>query len=249
MPIPPVPTGTQKLRPTIDGRPHGSRYSSIQIVSERKIKPLAAMEARVRQLMLMIGVGFVAYTGGKILSLLLMNRINYRLVAADSRILYLAVVIFVGQMWILFVLPGLIHLASRFLELPIWRTALIAGFTGMLFDLAIRFVSSGVEETFAEPLQNVVWLGSFIAGILFSVWGARQGRAWADNRQKIADLEAVGRKSQYDQFLAESTALADRRDAARAAQAVVPPVEAPAAAPAEPAAPAEAAPAEPKPPA
>src|SRR5688572_27345460 len=103
MPIPQVPTGPGNLPPTIDLLPGGSRYSSTQIVSERKVKPLAALEARVRQLMLMIGFGFMAYTGGKILSLLLMNRLNYRLVAADSRILYLAVVIFVGQMWILFV--------------------------------------------------------------------------------------------------------------------------------------------------
>lgn len=203
------------------------------MASERKVKPLARMEARARQLMLMVGFGFMAYTGGTILSVMLMNRINHRLVAADNRVLYLAVVIFVGQMWILFVLPGLIHLAARFLELPIWRTAVIAALTGTLFNAAIRFVSNGIEQTFADPLQNIVWLGSLISGVLFSVWAGRQGRAWAEGRQKVAEQAALGRKGQYDQFLAESTALAERLDASRAAA----PVPAPDVAPAAPASP------------
>ena len=209
------------LPTTIELRLGSSRYSSIPIVSERKVKPLAAMEAKARQLMLMVGMGFMAYTGGTILSVMLMNRLNHRLVAADSRVLYLAVVIFVGQMWILFILPGMIHLASRFLELPLWRTAIIAGITGSLFNAAIRFVSNGVEQTFADPLQNFVWFGSLVAGIFFSVWGGKQGRAWAEVRQKVADQEAIARKTQYDQFLADSTALADRKDAANAAAASV----------------------------
>jgi hypothetical protein len=192
-------------------------------VTARKVKPLAALEAKARQLMLMVGFGFMAFTGGTILSSMLINRLSHRLASADSRVLDLAVGIFVGQMWILLVLPVLIHLASRFLDLPIWRTAIIAALTGALFNAAIRFVSSGIELTFADALQNGVWLGTLIAGILLSVWGARQGRAWADQRQKIADAAAEARKGQYDQFLAESTALADKRDAARAAEPPVAP--------------------------
>ncbi len=186
-----------------------------QIVSERKIKPLAALEARARQLMLMVGFGFTAYTGGTILSVMLMNRLNHRLVAADSRLLYLLAIIVVGQMWILFVLPALLHLASHFLDLPIWRTAVIAALTGSLFNAAIRFVSNGIEETFADPLQNLVWVGTLVAGILFSVWAGKKGRVWAEGRQRLADQAAIARKGQYDKYLAESTALADRRDAAR----------------------------------
>ncbi|MBS1148569.1 MAG: hypothetical protein H6Q89_267 [Myxococcaceae bacterium] len=217
-------------------------------MSERKVKPLARLEAKARQFMLIVGFGFIAYTGGTILSVMLMNRLNHRLVAADSRVLYLAVVIFVGQMWILFVLPALIHLASRFLELPIWRTAIVGALTGTLFNFAIRFVGNGVEQTFADPLQNLVWGGSLLAGIFFSVWAGRQGRAWADVRQKAAEQEAVGRKVQYDQFLAESVALAERREAGRAQAAAVPAVAAPVeAAPA--AAAADPAPVDPKPPA
>lgn len=225
------------------------------MTERKKAKPLAALEAKARQLMLMVGFGFMAYTGGTILSVMLMNRLNHRLVAADNRFLYLVVVIFVGQMWILFVLPALVHLASRFLELPIWRTSIIAALTGTLFSAAIRFVSNGIEATFADPLQNLVWIGTIVSGILFSVWGGKQGRAWAEARQKIADEAAVARKGQYDQFLAESTALADRRDAARAAAVPVAPLEpavpTPAPAPASAAAPDPVAPApadsEPKP--
>ncbi len=175
--------------------------------------------------MLMVGFGFMAYTGGTILSVMLMNRLNPRLVAADSRVLYLVVVIFVGQMWILFVLPALLHLASRFLELPIWRTAIIAALTGTVFNAAIRFVSNGIEQTFADPLQNLVWAGSLVAGVFFSVWGGKQGRAWAEGRQQLAEQEALGRKSQYEQFLTESTALAERNDASRAAAATAAPVD------------------------
>lgn len=185
----------------------------------RKLRPLAALEARARQLMLMVGFGFVAFTGGTILSVMLMQRISHRLVAADSWVLNQVSLIVVGQLWILFVLPALVHLACRFLELPIWRTAVLAALTGTGFNLAIRFVSTGVEQAFADSTQNVIWAGSLISGTLFTVWAGKQGRAWAEARQKIADQEAIARKGQYDQFLAESTALADRRDAARAAAA------------------------------
>ena len=191
-------------------------------MSERKVKPLAALEAWARQLLLMVGFGFVAFTGGTILSVMLMNRLEHRLVAADSRVLNLAVVILVGQLWILFVLPTLIHLAARFLELPIWRSVIIATATGTLFNAAIRVVSNGVEQTFADPLQDLVWGGSLVAGVFLAVWAGKQGRAWAERRQQLADRDASGRKAQYEQFLAESTALADRRDAAKGAAPVEP---------------------------
>ena len=196
-------------------------------VNERKIRPLAALEAKARQLMMMVGFGFIAYTGGTILSVALMERLKVRLVAANSGLLNLAAVILVGQLWILFVLPALIHLAARFLELPLWRTAIVGALTGTLFNAAVRFVSSGLEQTFSDPLQNAVWLGTVVSGTVFAVWAGRQGRAWAEARQKIAEQDALARKGQYDQFLAESAALVDRRDATRI-QAVPSAVETPA---------------------
>jgi len=188
-------------------------------VTERKAKPLARLEAKARQLMLMVGFGFLAYTGGTILSVMLMNRLNHRLVAADNRFVTFAVLVLVGQLWILFVLPSLIHLASRFLELPIWRAAIIGALTGTFFSASIRIVSNGVETTFAEPVQNLVWAGCTLSGIFFSVWAGKRGRVWAEARQKVADAAAEARKGQYDQFLAESTQLANRRESARNAEA------------------------------
>ncbi len=184
-------------------------------MTDRKLKPLAALEAKARQVMLMVGLGFVAYTGGTVLSVLLMNRLNHRLVAADNRLLDLVVIILVGQLWLLLVLPALVHLVARILDLPIWRTVILAALTGTLFETAIRFVSTGIEHTFADPMKNGVWAGALISGVLLAVWGGKQGRAWADARQRLAEQEAIGRKAQYDLFLAESTALADRREAAR----------------------------------
>ncbi len=196
-------------------------------MSEKKGKPLARLEAKARQLMLMIGFGFLAYTGGTILSVMLMNRLNNRLAAADNRFLTFAVIVVVGQLWILFVLPALIHLASRFLDLPIWRASIIGALTGTFFNASIRIVSNGIETTFAEPVQNLVWAGCTISGVFFSVWAGRRGRVWAEARQKIADAAAEARKTQYDQFLAESTELANRRDAARqaAVEPLVPPAD------------------------
>ena len=179
----------------------------------RKLKPIAALEARARQFMLMVGLGFMACVAGEILAATLLDRLSVRLMATDSLAVRFVVVSVVRGVWILFVFPVVVHLVHRFLDLPVWRTAIIGVVTGASFQAAVHVITSGVEGAFAPS----VWLGTLVSGTLITVWAGKQGWAWAEARQKVADAAAAARKSQYDQFLADSTALAEKRDAARAA--------------------------------
>ena len=188
-------------------------------MSARKAKPLAILEAKVRQLMLMVGFGFMALIAGSMFSASLLMRVRDRLIATDSAVIAFLVLTIIDRLWILAVFPLLIHLASRFLELPLWRTAIIGALTGEAFYAAIQIASWGTEEAFGDWVRDSVRLGTLATGVCLTVWAGRRGRAWADERQKVADQAAAGRKSQYDEFLAASTALADRRDAAAAGAA------------------------------
>lgn len=185
---------------------------------------MAALEAKARHVMLLIGLGFMAFVTGGIISGSLVQRLSPRLAAADSRVLDVIAAVMLQHLWILIVLPVLIHLCARFLELHVWRAAVVGAVTGTMFNATIRVIGSGFEETFTNPVGNVIWLGAFVSGLLITVWAGKQGRAWASARQTQADAAAAARKAQYDQFLAESTALADKRDAARPAE---PPAEPP----------------------
>ena len=201
-------------------------------MNARKPKPLAVAEAKVRQFLLMVGFGFMAYIAGSLFSASLIMRLRDRILAADSVVLIFFVQAVVGRLWILAVFPVLVYLTARFLDLPLWRTAIIGALTGELFASAIQIASSGAEDAFGDWIQNGVRLVTLVGGVLLTVWAGKQGRAVASVRQQAAAKEAADRKAQYDEFLARSTALADRRDAA--------PIVAPNALPATPSAAAEA---------
>lgn len=188
-------------------------------MTEKKLKPMAMLEAKARQLMLMIGFGFMAYIGGSLFSASLIMRVRDRVIAADSAVIAFLVQAVIGRLWILIVLPLLIHIVSRFIALPLWRTAILGALTGELFYAAIQIASVGADEAFADWVQNGVRIGTLITGVLFTVWAGKRGRAWADVRQKAADQAAVARKGQYDDFLKASTELAEKREAAAAAAA------------------------------
>ncbi len=189
-------------------------------MSERKQKPLAILEEKVRQLMLMIGFGFIAMIGGLMFSATLSMRVHDRLEATDSFIVRFLIAVVIERFWILAIFPLLVHLAARFLELPLWRTAIIGALTGDLFAAAVKVAGVGIEGTFGDWFQDVVRAATLTAGVLLTVWAGKQGRQWAEKRQQAADVAATGRKAQYDEFLAASTALADKREAAAANVAV-----------------------------
>ena len=186
-------------------------------MAERKQKPLAILEAKVRQLMLMIGLGFMAMVGGLIFSTSLDFRLKDRLESIDGTALRIVIGILIERLWILFVFPVMLNLASRFLELPLWRAAILGALTGELFSTAVQYASTGFDGVLGDWRRDLVHGGTLVAGVCFAVWAGKQGRAWAEGRQKLADVAAAGRKAQYDEFLAASTALANKREGSAAA--------------------------------
>jgi hypothetical protein len=183
-------------------------------VTEFRPKPLAVAEAKARQFLLMVGFGFLAYVAGSLFSASLINRLRDRVLAADSAAVAFLVQVLVGRLWILLVFPVLVHLAARFLELPLWRTAVIGALTGELFYSALQIASVGAEVAFSDWIQDAVRLTTLVGGVMLTVWAGKQGRAWSADRQKLAEQAALARKAQYDEFLAASTAIAERREQA-----------------------------------
>src|SRR5436190_24167909 len=119
-----------------------------------RMKPLAAAETAVRRLLLMIGFGFVAFVGGSILGSALQQRLLGRL--EDSNVAVQTAILFLIQgAWVLFALPALGWIAGRFLEMKPWPTGIIGAATGLMFQLALQYVSTGSEGMLGDPVRQI----------------------------------------------------------------------------------------------
>src|SRR5438874_7176528 len=98
---------------------------------------MALLEARARHLLLMSGLGFLAVVSGNLIANAFSQRAHERLLATGSpAVLFIAGAVLSG-FWVLVVLPGLVYICCRFLELKPASTSIVAALTGELFMLAI----------------------------------------------------------------------------------------------------------------
>lgn len=187
---------------------------------------MALLEARARHLLLMSGLGFLAVVSGNLLAAALGQRAHERLLATGSpAVLFIAGAVLSG-FWVLVVLPGLVYICCRFLELRPVPTAILSALTGELFMLAIPVASKGLDAVIADMVPLVTQLGTMVAGILISISAGKRAKLTAAKTEAEALEKAKSRKSEYDDFLKQSAAFADKRDAtpiAPAADPVAPP--------------------------
>ena len=195
-------------------------------------RPMALLEARARHLLLMSGLGFLAVVSGNLIANAFSQRAHERLLAAGSpAVLFIAGTVLSG-FWVLVVLPGLVYICCRFLELKPLTTSIVAAVTGELFMLAIPIAAKGLDQLLADVVPLVTQLGTMVAGILISVSAGKRAKIVAARAEADALERAKARKSQYDDFLKQAEAFADKRAANPIAPAAPPP-----AAPEQPAAP------------
>lgn len=195
---------------------------------------MALLEARARHLLLMSGLGFLAVVSGNLLAAALGQRAHERLLATGSpAVLFIAGAVLSG-FWVLVVLPGLVYICCRFLELRPVPTAILSALTGELFMLAIPVASKGLDAVIADVVPLVTQLGTMVAGILISISAGKRAKITAAKAEAEALERAKSRKSEYEDFLKQSAAFADKRDATPIAPAAVEPTPAPPADPPKP---------------
>ncbi|MBK7858678.1 MAG: hypothetical protein IPJ65_08660 [Archangiaceae bacterium] len=176
-----------------------------------KVKPLAAAETAVRRLLLMVGFGFAAFVGGSILAVSLTTRIATRLEGSSDTTRLIAGFL-IECSWVIVALPAIGYLAARFLEVKPWPTAIIGAGTGVLFQVALQYVSSGAEGLTGEPARQIGRLLGTALGVVLTATAVRHGRELAKISEAKARLEAEKKKTQYDEFVRQAEALAERRE-------------------------------------
>src|SRR5689334_11577165 len=129
-----------------------------------RMKPLAAAETAVRRLLLMIGFGFMAFVGGSTMAVSLTGRIASRLEGSSDWV-RMFVGFLVEGAWVMFALPAIGWIAGRFLEMKPWPTGIIGAATGLTFQFALQYVSTGAEGIFAEPVRQVARLIGVVLGV------------------------------------------------------------------------------------
>jgi hypothetical protein len=196
------------------------------------IKPLAAAETAVRRLLLMIGFGFAAFVGGSTLAVNMTGRIAARLEGASEPARLFAGFLVEGA-WVMLVLPGIAWIAARFLEVKPWPTAIIGAGTGLTFQIALQYVSSGAEGVVGEPARQLTRLLGAGIGVVLTALAVKRGRELARVAEEQAKVEAQKKKTQYDEFVRQAEALAERREQVPISPAAASPAEEPK--PAEPA--------------
>jgi len=174
-------------------------------------RPLAAAEAGARHILLTVGLGVVALVGGMIFEGTLLSRLAARMDLGWGPLPFLTAVL-IDSGWVLGVLPAIAYFAARFMDLKPWSTAIIGAASGLTFQLALIYVSAGEEGLIGSPLRLVLRLASLAGGVVLTATAVKRGRASAQLAEERARVEAEKKKSQYDAFVKQSEAVADRRE-------------------------------------
>ena len=198
----------------------------------QRVKPLAAAEASVRKFLLMVGFGFAAFIGGSTLAVNLAGRVASRLEGSGTTTRFIAGFLIEGA-WVMIALPAIAWLGARVIELRPFATGIVGAGTGLMFQLALQYVSSGEEGLTAEPARQLSRLVAAAIGIIATAVAVRRGRELARVADEQAKLEAEKKKTQYDEFVRQAEALADRREQVPISPAT-PPADAAQAVPAAP---------------
>jgi hypothetical protein len=195
---------------------------------EPRRKPLAAAEAGARHLLLMVGFGVMSFAGGMIFTGNLLNRLSSRMDLTWGPVPFVLAVLIDGG-WVLGALPALAYFAARFMDLKAWPMAIIGAGSGLTFQTALIYVSRGEEGLIGSPVRLIVRLACVAGGVVLTATAVKRARAVAKVAEDRAKAEAEKKKSQYDEFVKQAEALADRREQVPIAAAA--PQASPAAAP------------------
>ena len=114
----------------------------------------------------------------------------------------------VRQLWVWAVMPALLYVVARVLELRLWGVPVGSAVAGTFFLLALEWLIQGAALLVAYPERTVTIVLTAAAGAVLGRMAVRSARSAADERQKEADAAASARRSEYDEFAREAERLA-----------------------------------------
>ncbi|MHB8877966.1 MAG: hypothetical protein ACYC8T_30085, partial [Myxococcaceae bacterium] len=147
---------------------------------------LDPVRVRVRRFQLVLGMGFLAFVIGAIISSALLMRVQPRVQALGSPALAFVVLMGVSRLWVWAVLPAICYGAARILDLRPWTTAIGAALTGELFLLAIEGVSSGLEGLARPWPVLALQVATLVGGVLLTRAAVAAARAAAVKTEAAA---------------------------------------------------------------
>ncbi|HYO53181.1 hypothetical protein [Archangium sp.] len=174
-------------------------------MSTQKKSVLDPLRVRVRRLQFTMGLGFLAWVIGSLLTLALSLRLTGRVGVLPSWATGFVIIPVVGNLWVLAVLPVLCYGAARVIELGPWTTALGAAATGLFFTLAITFTSNGIDGWVTQGwLSLALEWGVVAGGVVLSQRAIVRGRADAGRQAELAQQQVATREDEYAEFLQEA---------------------------------------------
>lgn len=182
-------------------------------MSPARPTPLVRAETAARQLLLLMGLGFLAMVIGTVASGVIVNAVWQGVHGRGASWLLFTVHALSMRMWVWLVLPALAYGAGRVLVLRPWRTAAVTVTTGEVFSLAFRIAGSGLEGLYRHWFEMLLWVATSGAGVWLTARAVEKARGTAAqvqaNRQALATLHAEANQAQYEHFQQEAKRLAE----------------------------------------
>ncbi len=170
------------------------------MTTEKPPGAYANAERVARRGTLTIGAGLVAYVLGSIGTSGVVRRVAPVLADMESDLAVLLISGLLQSLWVLVLLPASGWLIGRFLEVPPWRYAVPAAFTGLFFDLMLSVAVFGSDSLYVDWVDAVFRGLLFVVGIGLTMLAVRAGASAFVNTQVRAKAAAESQRADYEAF-------------------------------------------------
>lgn len=176
---------------------------------------LDPLRIRIRRLQLILGIGLLACVLGALLTIPISFRVLPGL-EPGSLVFELARTL-ISQLWVYAVLPAVWYGVARIVEVRPRSAAVGSTLTGMLFQLAIALISTGLDGLLeAPPVHLALWALTGVAGAFVTGWAIRAARAASKRAEEEARRAAEARRDEYAEFARAAEQSAARIEAREA---------------------------------
>jgi hypothetical protein len=157
----------------------------------------AKAESGSRAVVLMIGMGVVAFILGSVMSAGAGARIAERLGPPETALgAWLFRWVF-DRLWLFAVMPFFGYAAGRFTELKPGRFALFSVLSGETFSILLISAINGFEYLTDDPYDVLARVVTLFLGMLITARAVQAGKEVADRAQAEANVIAEKRKAEY----------------------------------------------------
>ncbi len=169
-------------------------------MSERRPTALARAEHATRRTTLVIGAGFVAFVAGTLATAWLAAWVSGPLREVTSDAVILLTTVSIQSVWVLVFLPLTGWLTGRFLDVSPTRFTVVAGGTGLVFDVLLTLAAFGAEWLVIDLAEAVARVAFLLAGGALSFFAVTRGAAAFAKAQAASKALSAGQRAEYQAF-------------------------------------------------